>query len=413
MTKGASRKERILAGLDIGSSKVAIVVGLARPEGLDIVGVGQAPSPGIRNGMVVNIEATTDAISKAKEEAELMSGYPIEEVWLAVSGAHIQSFDSKGMIAIKNKEVRSDDVLRVLEAAKTINVPLDRQVLHVIPREFKIDEQEGISDPIGMSGVRLEAAVHIVTGGKTALQNLVKSAEHAGLKVVGVVLQQLASALAVLSDDERKLGVALVDIGAGTSDVVCFVQGSAAFTGILPVGGQHFTQDIAVGLRTPQSCAEIIKKKYGSALNTIIDADEMVEVEGVGGRNSRTVARSYLCEVIEPRAEETLGLIKQKIESSGLWPLLGSGIVMTGGGSSLQGLVEMGEYVFEAPVRLGAPEKVSGLKEIVRSPNFSTVVGVLFYAYEKEKGRLSSKAPDQNKNIFSDVSRKIKDFFEL
>lgn len=386
MSKKKSQTPPVLAGLDIGTTKVAFVIGAVTADGtIDIVGVGTAPNTGMRQGVVVNIEATTEAIGKAREEAELMSGYKAEDVWLGISGTHIQSFDSKGMVAIKNKEVTPQDIDRVLEAAKAVAVPQDRSVLHVLPREYKIDNQEGIWDPIGMSGVRLEASVHIITGGQTAILNAVKCTEKAGLKVAGLVLDQLASALAVLSDDEKSLGVAVIDMGGGTCDGVYFVGSSVAHTSVIPLGGYHFTHDVAVGLRTPQNCAEDLKKKYGCALVSLVNEQETIEVQGVGGRKSRTVLRRDLAEVLEPRAEETLQFIQNDIQGSGLIDLLGSGIVLTGGASALDGLAEMGEFIFDIPVRRGVAQNLGGLTDVVKSPAFATAVGLVQYGLQQNK----------------------------
>lgn len=375
----------VLAGLDIGSTKVTVVIGTVNSENLlEIVGVGTAPNPGIRQGMVVNIEATTESIRKAREEAELMSGYKISEVWLGVSGSHIQSFDSKGMVAIKNKEATSQDVERVIEAAKAIAVPHDRTVLHVIPREYKVDGHDGILDPVGMAGIRLECNVHIVTGSQTALANNLKCLEKAGLRCAGMVLEPLAASMAILSEDEKALGVCVVDIGGGCCNLIYFVNGSVAHTSLIPVGGQHFTHDIAIGLRTPQMAAEDLKKKFGSAMASIVPAEETIEVEGVGGRKSRTVLRRDLVEVIEPRAEETLQLIQQDLKLSGLLPVMGSGVVFSGGASQLEGLLEMAEFLFDIPVRRGVPGKVGGLTEIVRSPAFATAVGLLLFGLSQK-----------------------------
>lgn len=376
----------VLASLDIGSSLVKLVYSVAGAPSrhdshsmmkhqdtlIDVVGVGLAPNTGTRHGVVVNIEATTESIRKAKEEAELMSGYSTNEVWVSVSGTHIQSFDSKGMVAIKNKEVTQQDVERVIEAAKAIMVPTDRMVLHVIPREYKIDSQDGISDPIGMSGIRLEASVHIVTASQSAISNLTKCIEKAGFKVMGIVLDHLASSKAVLSEDEKNLGVCTVDIGGGSSKIVYFVNGSVAHTAVIPVGGSHFTNDISVGLRTPQYAAEELKKKYGSALASLVSDDDSVEVEGVGGRKSRTIPRKELAHIIEARAEECLGMIANNIRQSGLQPVLGSGLVVTGGTSSLDGVIEMGEFIFDIPVRRGFPRQVGGLKDVVKGGEFAT-----------------------------------------
>lgn len=425
MTKVAQKKQQIIAGLDIGTTKVSLVIGTVSPSAtgldsefnVDIVGLGTAQSAGIRQGAVVNVEATIEAIVKAREEAELMSGYSINEVYVAVGGTHVKSFDSRGMIAIRNKEVRSDDIERVIEAAKAVAVPSDREVLHVLPREFKIDEQSGIFDPIGMSGVRLETNVHIVTAGQTPLQNIIKCTEKAGLKVRGLVLQQLASSLAVLSEDEMKLGAAVVDMGGGTCDIITYVAGSVAYTSTIPVGGQHFTQDIAMGLRTPQTSAEKVKKKFGCAISDLVDENETIEVEGVGGRKPRALLRRDLCEVIEPRAEETMGLIWQELKRSGLVNQIGSGIVLTGGACQLEGLLEMGEFISDIPVRRGIPERVGGLMDVVRSPEHATVVGLMIYGRDnltaQEKLKLTSLSTEgaSFSDVMSEWARKVKDAF--
>jgi cell division protein FtsA len=409
-------KNAVIAGLDIGSTKVAFVIGVINVEGqLDIAGVGSCPNVGIRQGVVVNIEATTESIRKAKEEAELMSGYQAGDVWVGVSGTHIKSFDSKGMVAIKNKEVTYSDIARVIEAAKAVAVPADRQVLHVLPREFKVDGQDGITDPIGMSGIRLEAAVHIVTGGQTAISNTTKCVEKAGLHVAGFVLDSLASASAVLSEDEKNLGVCVVDMGGGTCNILYFVSGSVASSSVLPIGGHHFTHDVAVGLRTPQIAAEDLKKKYGSALASFVSDTETIDVEGVGGRNSRQIPRKDLADVLEARSEEILNLIGNDLRLSGLMPMMGSGVVLTGGASQLQGLVEMGEYIFEVPVRRGLPQGVGGLKDVVKTADFSTAVGLLKFGYTERKESLLQQSQMTQKefgNIFvNQIGQKIKDFF--
>ncbi len=406
-----SSRDKVVAGLDIGSSKVVFLIGLPNANnGIDVVGFGSVPSPGLRHGVLINIEQTIEAIKKAKEEAELMAGHKAEEVWLGIGGTHLKSFDSKGMVAIKNKETQNDDIMRVIEAAKAVAVPADREVLHVLPREFKVDDQEGISDPIGMSGVRLEALIHIVTAANSAIQNIVKCTQKAGLKVKGLVLQSLGSSVAVLSNDEKKLGVAYVDIGAGTSDLIIYNNGSVAYTAVLPVGGSYFTHDIAVGLRTPQDCAEEIKKKHGSALLNLINEEETIEVKSVGGRESRTVLRKNLCEVIEPRAEEILNLIKAEIAKSGLQSQLGSGMVLSGGGSLLDGLVEMGEFIFDIPVRRGLPTQVGGLTDVVRSPLYSAPVGLLKYGLSEL--HLDKEIPNDGKKfpeIVVDWAKKLRD----
>ena len=406
-------KKPILAGLDIGSSKISFVIATVEPDQQpSIVGVGRAPNSGIKQGVVVNIEATTESIRKAKEEAELMSGYQVQDVWVSISGTHIKSFDSRGMVAIKNKEVSQSDIDRVIEAAKAVTVPSDREVLHVLPREYKVDSQDGILDPIGMSGVRLEANVHIVTAGQTVLSNVMKCLQRAGLKKSGLVLDPLASSLAVLSPDEKNLGVAVVDMGGGSCHVLCYLNGSVAYTSHIPVGGAHFTHDVAIGLRTPQHFAEELNKKYGSALSTLVKDDETIEVEGVGGRKARVIPRRDLSDVIEARAEEVLGLIYHDLTQHGLLPMLGSGIVLTGGVSQLEGLIELGEFIFEVPVRRGWPQSVSGLTEVIKSPEYSTAVGLVLYGFEKNKDKyLSIHRDTQLADPFESVTQKVKDFF--
>ena len=428
------KKQLFVAGLDIGTTKVSLAIAAISPSAasssvapgtqpelnLDIIGLGNAANTGIRQGVVVNVEATIEAIAKAREEAELMAGHKVTDVYVSVGGTHVKSFDSRGMIAIRNKEVRAEDIERVIEAAKAVAVPADREVLHVLPREFKLDEQAGIFDPIGMSGVRLEANVHIVAAGKTALQNILKCAEKAGLQVRGLVLQQLGSSLAVLSEDEKKLGAAVVDMGGGTCDIVIYTAGTVASTATVPIGGAHFTQDIAMGLRTPQTSAENIKKKHGCAIADLVDENETIEVEGVGGRKPRALLRRDLCEVIEPRAEETIALIWHEIRKSGLVNQIGSGIVLTGGACQLEGLVEMGEFITDIPVRKGAPDRLGGLTDVVRSPEHSTVAGLLTYALEnltlQERQRLISQATDAHltgvmTDVMSGWAQKVKDFF--
>jgi cell division protein FtsA len=309
----------------------------------------------------------------------------VDEVWLAVGGQHIQSFSSSGMVAVRHKEVQQDDVDRVIEAAKAVAIPQDRQVLHVLPQDFKIDGQVGIFDPIGMSGVRLEASVFIVTGSISVIQNAIKCTQRAGLKVEGLVLQQLASALSVLSADEKNLGVCVVDIGGGTCEMITFFQGSVIHTGLLPVGGNNFTHDVAIGLKTTQNHADTLKRKYGCALPEMINEEEAIEVESVGGRKPRTLMRRDLCEVLEARGEETLELIHTALSELGLLSKLGSGVVLTGGGSLLHGLVEMGDFVLDVPVRRGWPEKVGGLVDVVRQPSCSTVVGLMLYGLSQSK----------------------------
>jgi cell division protein FtsA len=406
--KKTEKGEPIIAGLDIGSTKVCVMVARLTETGTEIIGVGMAPSHGLRKGVVVNIDSTTESIVKAIEEAELMAGVEIKDVWVGVAGSHIRSFDSRGMVAIKNREVQEADVKRVIDAAQAVAVPSDRDVIHVIPREFRIDDQEGISDPIGMSGVRLESSVHIVTAGRTALQNLMKCTQRAGLKIKGLALEQLASSLAVLSQDEKDLGVALVDIGGGTSDVIVYLHGSVAYTSVLPLGGSHVTNDVAVGLRTPHANAEDLKRRFGCAMSSLVSGSESIEVPGVGGREPRTVLRQYLCEVIEPRAEEILTFINNELHRSGLSDYLGSGVVLTGGGSQLDGLVEMGEFLLDMPVRKGSPNGFGGLTDIVSSPQFATALGLIRFGASKTPKATVSVT---NTNIFTKFKKAVMDAF--
>lgn len=387
---------------------------------IEVTGVGVVPNSGIKQGVVVNIEATTECIRRAKEEAELMSGSKVSEVWVSVSGSHIQSFDSKGMVAVKNKEVNQQDIDRVIEAAKAIMIPADRMVLHVLPREYKIDQQDGISDPIGMTGVRLEANVHIVTASQSALSNLTKCIEKAGLRVAGLVMDQVAVTKSVISTDEKNLGVCIADLGGGTCKMVYLINGSVAHTSMLPVGGMHFTHDVAVGLRTPQVSAEVLKKKYGCALATLVDDQESIEVEGVGGRKTRTLPRKELSHILEARAEEVLNMIAHDIKMSGFQPLLGSGLVVTGGSSQLDGLIEMGEFIFDLPLRRGYPAAVGGLKDVVKGGEFATAIGLMLYALEVKKDyyvqassepSTTSLLGEAMSDSIGDVASKMKKFF--
>lgn len=415
----------VLASLDIGSSAVKLVMSHVtlnekNETKIEVTGVGLVPNSGIKQGVVVNIEATTECIRRAKEEAELMSGSKVSEVWVSVSGSHIQSFDSKGMVAVKNKEVNQQDIDRVIEAAKAIMIPADRTVMHVLPREFKIDQQDGITDPIGMMGVRLEANVHIVTASQSAISNLTKCIEKAGLRVAGIVMDQVAITKSVVSSDEKNLGVCIADIGGGATKMVYLINGSVAHTSMVPVGGSHFTHDVAVGLRTPQVSAEILKKKHGCALATLVDEAETIEVDGVGGRKSRTVPRKELAHILEARAEEVLNMIAHDIKMSGLQPLLGSGLVITGGSSQLDGMVEMGEFIFDLPLRRGYPALVGGLKDVVKGGEFATAIGLLFHALEMKKDHYVQQTQDlSTTSLFgeamsesiNDVTSKMKKFF--
>lgn len=376
-------KKDFIVGLDIGTTKICCVVGEIIEPGprpvIDLIGIGTAPSVGLRKGVVINIDSTVESLLKAVEEAELMAGTEIKNVYAGIAGGHIKSFNSTGIVAIKDKEISQADVQRVIEAAKAVSIPLDRETIHAIPQEFIIDDQDGIRDPVGMSGMRLEAKVHIVTGAVSSAQNIIKCANKAGLNVVEICLEPIASSEAVLCQDEKELGVILIDIGGGTSDIAIFKQGALVHTGVLAIGGNHLTNDIAVGLRTPQVEAEKIKCRYGCAFASMAKEEETIEIPGVGGRKIRTVSKKLLSEIIEPRVEEIFNLIKQEILKSGYYNLLSSGVVITGGASLLEGMPELAEMIFEMPVKRGLPHSIGGLKDVVNSPKFATGVGLLKY----------------------------------
>ena len=381
-----AKRENIIVGLDIGTTKICAIVGeikdQLRPDGLpivDIIGIGTHPSRGLRKGVVVNVESTIESIKKAVEEAELMAGVEINSVYTGIAGSHIKGFNSRGVIAIKNREVTAADIKRVQEAAKAVAIPMDREILHVLPRGYAVDEQEGIKDPIGMFGTRLEVEVHIITGAVTSAQNIVRSINRAGLEVVDLVLQPLASSEAVLTPEERELGVAMVDIGGGTTDLATIVDNSVWHTAVLGIGGNHLTNDIAVGLRTPAYEAEKIKIRYGCASSSMVRDHETIEVPSMGGRPPRVLSRQLLSEIIEPRAEEIFSLVAQELRKMGYDERVAAGVVITGGTSILDGMVELAERVMDLPVRRGAPTDVGGLVDIVNSPMYATGVGLILY----------------------------------
>ncbi len=379
--------EKLIVGLDIGTSKVLAIVAEVGPTGeVEIVGVGHHPSRGMKKGVVVNIESTVQSIQRAVEEAELMAGCQIHSVFAGIAGSHISSFNSHGIVAIKDKEVGSNDVERVIEAARALAIPTDQKVLHILPQEFIIDKQEGIREPIGMSGVRLEAKVHIVTGAVSAAQNIIKCVRRCGLEVDDIILEQLASSMSVLNDDEKELGVCIVDIGGGTTDISVFTDGAIRHTAVIPIAGDQVTNDIAVALRTPTQNAEDIKKKYGCALTQLAHRDDAIEVPSVGDRPPRKLSRQTLAEVIEPRIEELYGLIQAELRRSGFEDVIGSGIVLTGGSAKMEGMVDLAEEVFHMPVRLGVPQYVGGLKGVVQNPIFATGVGLVLYGAQSRSG---------------------------
>ncbi|MBW2618223.1 MAG: cell division protein FtsA [Deltaproteobacteria bacterium] len=405
------RKERgeIVVGLDIGTTKICAVVGEVLPDGLDIIGIGVHPSVGLRKGVVVNIEATVDSIKRAIEEAELMAGCEISSVFAGIAGGHVQSLNSQGVIAVKNREVADQDVDRVIEAAKAVAIPLDREVIHTLPQEYIVDSQDGISDPRGMAGVRLEAKVHIITGAVTSAQNLIKCCNRAGLDVCDIVLESIASAEAVLSQDEKDLGVALIDFGGGTTDLAIFLTGTIRHTSVLALGGINMTKDVAIGLRTPDTSAEKIKKRYGTVLASKVGRDETIEVPSTGGRQPRVISRQILAEILEPRTEEILSLTDRQMARSGLKELISAGLVITGGSALIESLSDLAEQVFNCQVRIGYPVGVQGLTDVVNNPMYATAVGLVRYGARGSSGR---KFRIRDHNIFNRVVSRMKDWFK-
>ena len=403
-------KSDIVVGLDIGTTKIAAVVGEVTPDGVDIIGIGTSPSTGLRRGVVVNIEQTVQSIKKALEEAELMAGCEIRSVYAGIAGSHIKGFNSHGVIAVKGGEVTQRDVDRVIEAAKAVAIPLDREVIHTLPQEFIVDDQRGIADPLGMAGVRLEVKVHIVTGAVTSAQNIVRSCHRAGLDVSNIVLESLASSKAVLTAEEREIGVALVDIGGGTTDLAIFSKDSIKHTSVLALGGNNLTNDIAFGLRTPMMSAEKIKVEHGCALADLLSDDEVIEVPSVGGRDSRGMSKKVLAEICEPRCEEILALVDQDLIKSGYKNLIGAGVVLTGGTSLIHGLQDLAEQIFDLPVRIGYPSGIGGLKDVVNSPKFATAVGLLLYGAEEERGN-EKPFRIRDDNVFNRILGKMKKWF--
>lgn len=392
------RKDNYIVGLDIGTRKTcAIIAELNESGGLDIIGIGTTESKGLRRGIVVNLEATVESIRKVIEEAELMAGVAIESAYVGIAGNHIKGINSRGVIAVggKGREITREDVQRVIEAAKAVSIPPDREILHVLPQEFIVDDQDGIGDPIGMTGSRLEALVHIVTTSVTSTQNLVTCVNRAGIVVADTVLESIASSETILTADEKELGVALIDIGGGTTDLAIFEKGSISYTSVVPVGGDSFTNDISVGLRTPIPDAERIKKKYGCALSTMVEDDETIEVPSMGGRKPRILSRQILCEIVQPRAEETFNLVHEEIKQAGYERSLNSGIVLTGGGALLQGMSEIAEQIFDLPVRVGSPVGVGGLVDVINSPVYSTAVGLLLYGHRNTTSKHRMKGGER------------------
>jgi cell division protein FtsA len=403
-------EKNLIVGLDIGTSKVVAIVGEVTPDNeIDVIGIGSHPSRGLKKGVVVNIESTVQSIQRAVEEAELMAGCQIHSVYAGIAGSHIRSLNSHGIVAIRDKEVTTADVERVIDAARAVAIPADQRILHILPQEFIIDNQEGIREPIGMSGVRLEAKVHMVTGAVSAAQNIIKCVRRCGLEVDDVILEQLASSYSVLTEDEKELGVALVDIGGGTTDMAVFTEGAIRHTAVIPIAGDQVTNDIAVALRTPTQHAEEIKIKYACALTQLASPDETIEVPSVGDRPPRRLARQTLAEVVEPRYEELFTLIQAELRRSGFEDLCAAGVVITGGSAKMEGVVELAEEIFHMPVRLGLPQYISGLVDVVRNPIYSTGVGLLLFGYQN---RALREAEARMGSGFNSILKRMKSWFQ-
>jgi cell division protein FtsA len=400
----------IIVGLDIGTTKMCAVVGEVRPDSIEVIGIGSHPSEGLRKGVVINIEKTVDSIKEAIEEAETMAGCEISSVYAGIAGGHVKGFNSHGVIALKEREVTKKDIERVIEAASAVAIPMDREVIHVLTQEFIVDDQDGITDPLGMAGVRLEAKIHIVTGAVTSAQNIIKCANRAGLDVCDIVLESLASSEAVLSEEERNLGVALLDFGGGTTDLAVFSRGTIKHTSVLALGGDNLTYDISIGLRTPKAEAEKIKIKYGCALSSMIGKDETIEVAGVGGRKPSILSRQILGEILEPRAEEIFALIHSELVRSGFENMINSGVVITGGSAELPGIPEIAEQIFNAPTRIGYPQGISGLVEVVNKPMYATAVGLVLYGAKRLKEGKKFRIRDTN--IFGRVMDRMRRWFK-
>ncbi len=406
-----TKKDSTIVGLDIGTTKVCAIIGEKKKDSMEIIGIGTAPSKGLRRGVVVNIDSTIDSIRKAIEEAELMAGTgEIRTVCCGIAGGHIRAFNSHGVIAVKNKEIMQTDIDRVIEAAQAIVIPPDREVIHVIPQEYIVDDQEGIQEPLGMIGIRLEVKVHIVTAAVTSAQNIIRCANKAGLDVSDIVLQQIASSEAVLNPDEKEIGVVLIDIGGGTTDIAVYHNGSIKYTTVISLGGNQVTGDISVGLRTPASEAEKIKKIHGCAMTSMVSKDSSIEIQNVGGTSSRTVSRHTLAGIIEPRVEEIFELVKREIIKSGYDGLVSSGIVLTGGTAAMEGITELAEQVFNLPVRRGAPSGITGLVDVVKSPMYSTGVGLLIYGGRHVSGTGFQRGSDNT--MFNKLTTRMKDWMK-
>ncbi len=409
----STNDNKMIVGLDIGTSKVVAIVGAITPEGrLEVVGIGSHRSSGLKKGVVVNIESTVQSIQRAVEEAELMAGCQIHSVYAGIAGSHIRSLNSHGIVAIRDREVFAQDLERVIDAAQAVAIPADQKILHILPQEFLIDEQEGVKEPLGMSGVRLEAKVHLVTCAVNAAQNIEKCIRRCGLEVEDIILEQLASSYAVLTEDEKELGVCVVDIGGGTTDIAIFTDGAIRHTGVIPIAGDQVTNDIAMALRTPTPHAEEIKIKYACALAKLTGPDETIKVPSVGDRQPRDLSRQALAEVVEPRYDELFTLVQAELRRSGFEDLIAAGIVLTGGTSKMEGVIELAEEIFHMPVRLGAPQHVRGLSDIVNNPIYSTGVGLLLYAMkQQQEGRVPTHVKENESSWFERLKKLFQNNF--
>lgn len=407
-----ARESDLIVGLDIGTTKICGIIAEQTEDGtLDIIGIGTSPSKGLRKGVVINIDVTVDSIKRALEEAELMAGVDVHSAFVGIAGGHIKGINSRGVIAVsgKSREITQKDVDRVIDAAKAVAIPVDREVIHVLPQEFIVDGQDGIKEPLGMTGVRLEAEVHIVTGAVTSAQNIIKCCNRAGLEVQDIVLQQLASSLSTLTADEKELGVILVDIGGGTSDIAVFLDGGIWHTAVLAVGGDHVTNDISIGLRTPAHDAEEIKKKYGCVVASMIERDEDIEVGGMGGRRPRVISRHMVCEIVRPRLEEIFSLVDREVRRAGFGEATVAGMVVTGGSSILPGVPELAEEMLKIPVRRGIPSGVAGLVDVVASPIYATAVGLIQYGAQNRHQRKFRRVTEGA--LFSRVTERMREWF--
>lgn len=402
-------REEIIVGLDIGTTKICAVVGEVSRNEINIIGIGTHPSIGLRKGVVVDIESTVGSIKKAIEEAELMAGCEISSVYAGIAGGHITGFNSRGIVAIKAQEITKNDVERVIDAARAVAIPMDREVIHVLPQEFIVDDQTGIQNPVGMAGVRLEAKIHIVTGAVTSAHNIVKCANRSGLDVCDIVVESLASGEAVLTPEERELGVGLLDLGGGTTDLAIFSGKSIKHTFVLALGGNNITNDIAIGVRAPIAEAEKIKKKYGTCVSRNISNEETIEVPGMGGREPRKLPRQILGEIIEPRIEEIFLMVKREIYRAGMENLIASGLVLSGGSALLDDVTEIAESIFELPTRLGKPRGISGLVDVVNNPMYATGVGLVLYG---ARNRTTKKFRIRDNNIFNRIMTRMKRWFK-